>query len=566
MFSIITLRILDSKKQLGNCKNVVLFLLVLMFQIQGSAQDCTCVEYLYLNEPTGGGAIHKFTVNLDGSLTEVAGANGIPWFDNNAQGEQMTEPHGLAMDVNGNLYIGERSSGDVRRFDCEGNIDPETGADGFVINTGGNSYATDGIYVYFHAQSPAFPKRIRRYSLCDGTEQGEVCLNQEDASKRAWGIKRYDDGTFIMTTDFLSEGTENMIFVFNPQESDWDGNTCFDPVLTEADGILGNASGDRWEPWGTTFDADGNLYIGYAQYVQGGSSVFPNAGAIQKWSPDGSGGYNLESTLTDFDADGSGFTRASELAYSETNGYLYVSTTSPVDDCVARFTTDPFAYDGVAVPSPGTGTNAKGMSLNTECCPPSGNNTFSAPLCQDEFELGMSIPLGDLTGCGGKICDGDWTLVDTPIDMSFDECINALTITGSQPCGTFSLSGGGAGSSCAAYTITYNICYSDCSIPTCEAPASPVLAVTNNICPSIEGSFSIVTPCNDTSTIEYSIDGGNNWSSTLPTWMDGRSVIARCVDNIDDTCVSSNSVAVVAVLDDCCPQPNCGTITIQQNE
>lgn len=458
----------------------VLFFLLTITTLSIKGQDCNCVEYLYLNEPTGGGAIHKFIVNLDGSLTEVSGANGIPWFDNTAQGEQMTEPHGLAMDVNGNLYIGERSSGDVRRFDCEGNIDPETGTDGFVINTGGNSYATDGIYVYFHAQSPAFPKRIRRYSLCDGTEQGEICLNQDNESKRAWGIKRYEDGTFIMTTDFLSEDTENMIFVFNPQESDWDGNTCFDPVLTEADGILGNGNGDRWEPWGTTFDGDGNLYIGYSQYVQGGSPNFPDAGAIQKWSPNGSGGYVLESTLTDFIANNSGFTRTSELVYSKTNGYLYASTTSPSDDCVARFTTDPFEYDDVAVPSPQTGTNAKGMSLNTECCPPSGSNIFSTALCQDEISIGLSIPLGNLTGCSGKICEGDWALIGTPVDMTFDDCINALNITGNQPCGTFSLVGGGAGTSCSAYNITYNICISDCSEVTCPLPNCGSITIQQN--------------------------------------------------------------------------------------
>jgi len=116
-------------------------MLVLLTSQTSLAQTCSCVEYLYLNEPTTGGAIHKFQINADGSVAEVAGANGMPWFDNTAQGEQMTAPHGLAMDFNGNLYIGEQSQGDVRRFDCEGNIDPETGPNGFVINNGGNSYA-----------------------------------------------------------------------------------------------------------------------------------------------------------------------------------------------------------------------------------------------------------------------------------------------------------------------------------------------------------------------------------------------------------------------------------------
>jgi len=429
------------------------FLLIVVYSQASIAQTCDCTEYLYLNEPTAGGAIHKFEVNTDGSLTEVAGANGMPWFDNVAQSEQMTEPHGLAMDFNGNLYIGERSSGDVRRFDCEGNIYPETGTDGFVINTGGNSYASDGVYVFFHAQSPAFPKRVRRYSLCDGTEQGEICLNQDDASKRAWGIKRYDDGTFIMTTDFLSAGSENRIFIFNPVESDWDGSNCFDATLTEADGILGNSGGDLWEPWGTAFDADRNLYIAYTQYIQGGSPSFPLEGAIQKWTPDGTGGYTLDATLLDNNpiADAGtnhGFNKPSEIVYSETNGYLYVSTTSSTDDCVSRFTTSPFAYDGTAVPSPGTGANSKGMSLNTECCPPAGSNTYDSALCQGEVVVGQEIPLGELTNCNGRICQGDWSLVGSPTDLTFDDCVNTITITGAAPCGTFMLVGGGAGTPC----------------------------------------------------------------------------------------------------------------------
>ena len=38
------------------------------------------MEYIYLNEVTNDGAIHKYLVNSNGSLTEV----GSPWYDNGA--------------------------------------------------------------------------------------------------------------------------------------------------------------------------------------------------------------------------------------------------------------------------------------------------------------------------------------------------------------------------------------------------------------------------------------------------------------------------------------------------
>lgn len=106
------------------------------------------------------------------------------------------------------------------------------------------------------------------------------------------------------------------------------------------------------------------------------------------------------------------------------------------------------------------------------------------------------------------------------------------------------------------------------AVVNCANPSAPVLAVMNNVCPSTTGSFNVATPCSATSTIEYSIDGGSNWVASLPTWSDGITLIARCVDNTDMTCVSPNSSPVSAVQDPCtvdCPVPNCATITIQQN-
>lgn len=80
----------------------------------------------------------------------------------------------------------------------------------------------------------------------------------------------------------------------------------------------------------------------------------------------------------------------------------------------------------------------------------------------------------------------------------------------------------------------------------------PAIAVTNNICPSITGSFDIITDCAAGSHIEYSTDGGTGWSTTVPTWADGVSVIARCIDDVDVTCFSTaTDPPVVATLTPC---------------
>lgn len=85
----------------------------------------------------------------------------------------------------------------------------------------------------------------------------------------------------------------------------------------------------------------------------------------------------------------------------------------------------------------------------------------------------------------------------------------------------------------------------------------PSLTVMNNICPSLFGSFSVVTNCGLGSSIQYSVDSGTTWSNSIPVWSDDVSVLARCVDNIDETNISINSNIVTAVLQECTSP--CGT-------
>ncbi len=101
----------------------------------------------------------------------------------------------------------------------------------------------------------------------------------------------------------------------------------------------------------------------------------------------------------------------------------------------------------------------------------------------------------------------------------------------------------------------------------CLVPASPEIAVTNNVCaPETPGIFSVTTACDTGSTLEWSTDNGTTWSTTAPVYdANVITAIARCVNDIDDTCISIESMPVTSAPNNCCPDPNCFGIGIQQN-
>ncbi len=115
---------------------------------------------------------------------------------------------------------------------------------------------------------------------------------------------------------------------------------------------------------------------------------------------------------------------------------------------------------------------------------------------------------------------------------------------------------------------TGNIFGLDAGFSSCVTPTAPVIAVTDNDCATgTPGAFSVTTACGADSTIEWSTDNGTTWTTTAPTYdaVNSQTIIARCVDNADDTCISAESAAVTSSPNDCCPSPNCFGITIRQN-
>lgn len=141
-----------------------------------------CTEYIYLNEVGGpGGRVHKLAITpSNGFVNEVGGANGIPWYPG-TNATELPDPHGLGVDRNGYLYIGERSNNfsvpnNIRRLTCTGNIFPETGPTGFVTPAPGyllsNIDSYDG-FIYSNGDDP----RIYKWDPCTGAQVGYIRIN-----------------------------------------------------------------------------------------------------------------------------------------------------------------------------------------------------------------------------------------------------------------------------------------------------------------------------------------------------------------------------------------------------
>ncbi len=456
--------------------------IVLTMNEQDCTVGCDCEEYLYLNETTHGGAIHKFKINNDGSFSEV----GNPWFDNGALGEEVVDPHGLGTDLNGFLYIGETSRGDVRKFTCDGNILPESA---FVFEGGGFNFVTIGNILLYNptvdadltGNDPA-NDGIYAYDVCADSLLGYICLDSlflgphSNPTARDWGLYLDESTNEVYVTDGFGHQAPDRVWRFDFDTIQLMGegqptSTCiaplinpgptFDPTVDSAHtsrfpfnpmGSAQQAAGDGSAFLGITLDNVGNIYA-----VQRASRNFvgvPSGSCrILKYDPDGN---FLGASAWDTAADSMGYFQSIGIIYSETANLLYVSTISPVDDCVAIFDTA-MNYLGAAVPSPGDGSQGKGMAIQKECCPTNNNVTIDLALC--ETALNDKIFLQELINCEGTICEGVWTEDGSNIGLTYNACDNSVTITAPDACGIFTLESDGAGnnSQCGAFIITVNI-------------------------------------------------------------------------------------------------------------
>jgi len=548
----------------------------------GYAQLCNCTEYLYLNEPANSvnQGIHKFELNgnynpADPASSVIGQEIGSPWFDNNAANETLTNPHGLAVDLNGNIYVGETNStaGGIRKLRCDGTILPTS--EYYIPNEGGYSFATVGNTLYVNTQDndDNSPNYINAYDLCTGALIGFYCLDGIVASRQDWGLYIDDNGILYATNDFRAEGgaddVPNNLFVVNtnttPLSAPGDTNpACVPPFISQ--GATGPAVGSnafaRDRVFGVVADTNGFIYV--VERTFAGEPDFPGGvpdatSRILKY--DSNGNLVAVSAYDSVEGNG-GYFRAIGIFYSKTLDLIFVSTASPTDDCVSLFDTN-LNYLGSALPSPGDGTTGKAIFITEECCPTSTPIVEDITLCNPT--LGEQVFLLDLIGC--PLCDGNWSADPTQNDFNFDDCNNSIVIDALNECGSFTLTSNGLGqlAQCTAFELTINVC-----TPT---TAEPAISVTDNVCdPETAGSINVDTPCPADNTIEYSTDGGTNWSATAPVYDTANSVTvrARCVNTAFNTCISTETGDFTTTPEVCdtCPPVNCvsklGEFTIQK--
>lgn len=476
-----------------------------------TAQDCACDEYIYLNEVQNGGAVHKYKVNADGSLTEI-NPNG-PWYPNGGVSE-MSLPHGLGSDLNGYLYIGESldSDSEIRRLDCDGSIMPTSvysipNTPTFnVVSTGNTAFSTT-----------VGSQTVEAWDLCDGTSLGGVCLASNSGStvSHGWGLYEYPEGTFY--TYSASNGGS----VYKFTEADLNG-PCVSPLF-EGPAEIGISA----TVYGLTVDSQGNVYIVENNF--GGSG----AGKILKF--DASGNYICETPLDQTDGDG-GYYGIYGVVYSPTCDCLYSSNFTTDDDCVSRFDLNCNYVGAVVDPVGGVANNTaavfgKAIARQQECCPLFDSREHNQYVC-DPVE-GETYFMIDFLPCE-FICAGQWEVVSNTAG-TFNPCNNSFTYEQiGEGCFTYSYDpGANANAICQAFTIDVCVAFG-------ETPPPPVVSQTCDEDSGV-GEFTVATPCVDGSFIEYSTDNGSTWSVNMPTWAQGTSVTARCFTEGKFSCIGEST-------------------------
>lgn len=429
-------------------KAILLIPLILLLSTTQSmiSQDCSCNEYIYLNETEfqGNGRIHKYLVNSDSTVTEI----GNPWLDNVANDQGFYSPHGLGTDLNGYLYINQQAVGDIRKLTCDGDVFP---ASDFVIDVPQfvTNVSSIGNTLYMNDNTDL--ANIEAYDLCTGDFKGTICF--DDVVYSNWGlyIDPRTEEIYYAAQNQASNGY-NILYRFT--EADLNSGSCVQGFLEEDDGIV--ALGDQELPehniWGMTTDEARNIY-----FVS--SPWFGNPQA-QLFKYDAAGNLLAMSILDNDAEDGTAgqFSQAISIVYSETTGLIYTAngTLSTSEDCISAFDTD-LNYVGTAVPIVPNSGEGKAMGILKECCPTPSQLTIDTLLCNLSYPT--QIYLQDIFDCEGIVCEGVWAADPSNTGITFNDCDNSIDISGNQACGTFTLSsdGNGANSQCGAFTVTVNI-------------------------------------------------------------------------------------------------------------
>lgn len=568
-----------------------IFFSALLFVQPAMAQVCDCKEYLYLNETSGDGAIHKFALDeaydpaTQSADMAISNEIGNPWYDNGLAGENVTSPHGLAQDENGCIYVatGGRLDRDntIRKFTCEGDIIPASEFE--IIDAGYNFASADGLlYVPTHDFDTSTPNYVNVYDLCTGDLIGFYCFTGFPDS-RDWGFFLDDNGDAYVTVDIASAtatgNVPNKLYKFNIYTTTMNpvgstNPTCTDPLIEEGTSapVVGSMDFPRDRVFGVTVDMDGNIYVVERSLTGDLDNNGMTSGSSRVFKYDSSGTLLSISPYDTVNGDG-GYFFAIGIYYSMSQDLLYVSTASNEmgEDCVALFDTD-LNYLGTAVPNPGGGTQAKGLKISKECCISPSVTTIDTLLC-DPVTYPIDLSLQDVLGCGNPVCGGMWT-TNSISGMTFNDCDNSITITEDNACGTFTYASDGTdpNAQCGAFSIMVNI----------ESSITPTVNIVGDqtFCPGDALSPLTATVGSTSATLQWQMStascagpwedvAGATSDSYIPAGLTTTTYYQVAASEpgtcTSESCDNISNCVTVMLGNDCCPDPNCFDIMVIRN-
>ncbi len=487
---------LTSKTPLLNRALLTLFINFCFFSLYAQNSVCDCQDFLYVNDPAVD-ITHKFII--DESDGGISGEIGNPWLTTDV----IVNAHGVAPDINGNLYISQLNqpndptTNQLFKLDCDGNVvDPN-----FIPNWGafynklsiGNFLYTSG---WLEGGLEEFG--VYQYDLCTKQQTGFLRIAEQSASEINWGMSQGEDGNIYVTTSWGGIAGNHNVYRVAPDLS------SLELVIT-----VPNSDASIYTLGVDTDEYDNIYFIVTNAGTDGATTVY-------KYDRDG----NFIHSIVDPVLNESGFGGAWGIQYYVNTGKLYIGTLG--DDCVAVI--DAGGENGsmvyqsnLGIPhSPGT--YSKALNIVKECCPVANNMVVDSTLCN--VPLNEVYFLQDLIDCDGTICEGVWTPDPNNVGLTYDPCANTITVTEEGACGSFGLASNGQGNNpqCGAYTITLNINVIEISSPTIEGDQV--------ICSGAQAdTIKISTPGSGTNPLSY------QWQTSTTSCDAGFADIAGATEN-----------------------------------
>lgn len=441
--------------------------------------DCDCKDFIYLNEISNGGVVHKLGVNDDGSVTEVFNS-GNPWYPGVGT-SILPRPHGLGVDLNGYLYIGDDfvNAPHIFRLDCAGDFQPNTQSlnNGFIDGDWDNNGSNDlsGLYNISsydgNIYSTGSNVRIYKWDPCTGEGLGYVSLN--GATPDDWGFY-IDQRTGV----FYSTSQSSQIYRFTPTDANFTNLDSFDPFLEPDPGGAAITIGATYTTTGSmqgiTTDPSGNIYV-----IEGDRDVNGTPSRLVKYNA--AGEVTAIGLVDNIGNDGQGWNQAVGIVYSNSSDRLYVSSLNANQWCLTSFDTD-LVMGREEIGPVNSIDAAKAIGIITECCPTTTPLSYMETVCYDGTDVNYF--LNNIFSCGdGVICEGQWSeLTDANNVFDFDNCDLSITVSG-DGCATYRLEKTSARSGaqqCDPFQIDVQICTApppsatpSTTEPTCNASNMP---------------------------------------------------------------------------------------------